>query len=209
MIKRLVVNGCSWTAGNELEHSPEFMTLITEAGLRKQNPNDLNDWNLLDSNNVHVSTFDKFYDKLNWAGYLREKLAVPELINLSTGGGSNTRILRTTIDYIMTLPESERAETLIVVGWTIAERDEIYVANSWQRWNATQTFSSTVDRLTLNEDKLIKKLDKFQEDYIALVHNDYHAVYRYFQQSYFLSNLLDNLGILFFFFNAAGTPVSG
>ena len=202
MIKTLVVNGCSWTAGNELEHDPAFEALIHSVGLRKHNPQDYNDWNLVDNTGEIVSSFDKFYDQLNWAGRLREKLAIPDLVNLSTGGGSNTRILRTTIDHVTTLPEDKRSETLIVVGWTISERDELYVADSWQRWNATQTFSSTVDRLTLNNDKLIKKLDKFQEDYIALVHNDYAAVYRYFQQSYLLANLLDNLGIHYFFFNA-------
>lgn len=202
MIKRLVVNGCSWSAGNELEHSPEFMTMIQADGLHKQAPQDYNNWNLLDSNNNVVSTFDRYYDKLNWAGYLKEKLSIPELVNLSTGGGSNTRILRTTIDYVMALPEAHRSETLIAIGWTVSERTEIYVGNNWQRWNATQQFSTTVDRLLLNDDKLIKRLDKFQEDHIAYVHSDYEAVHRYFQQCYLLSNLLDNLKIPYVFFNA-------
>jgi hypothetical protein len=205
MIKRLVVNGCSWTSGNELEHSPEFIKLINDTGLRKQDPKDYNNWNLLDKNNQLVSRFDQYYDQFNWAGYLKEKLDIPELVNLSTGGGSNTRILRTTIDYVMSLPRRSLRQTLVVIGWTASDRDEIYVNNGWQRWNATQAFSTTVDRLLFDDKKKIKKIDKMQQDYIANVQSDYAAVFKYFQQCYLLANLLENLKIPYVFFNALPT----
>jgi hypothetical protein len=202
MIKHLVVNGCSWTAGNELECDPDFAQLIASMGLHKQNPADPFNWNLLDSAGNAAATFDQLFDRFNWAGNLQQRLGAGRLTNLATGGGSNTRILRTTIDYAMNMSAEEKKTTLLVIGWTVSERDEIYVENSWQRWNATQPFDVTVDRQQLDDTAKIKRLGRFQEDYIAYVHSDYAALHRYFQQVYLLANLLDNLNINYFFFNA-------
>jgi hypothetical protein len=60
----------------------------------------------------------------------------------------------------------------------------------------------TVDRLTYPDEQLIEKVSRIHEDYILYMHSDYGSVKRYFQQVYLLSNLLDNLGIKYFFFNA-------
>jgi hypothetical protein len=202
MIKTLMVNGCSWTAGNELEQDPEFDNIIRANGLTKQNAEDPMNWNLVDVHGNPVATYDDLYNMLNWAGYLRDKLGVEELVNLSTGGGSNTRILRTTIDYVMSLTPKQCRETMIVIGWTVSERDEIHVGGAWQRWNATQPFAMTVDRLLMADDALIEKISRIQEDFILYVNSDYASVKRYFQQTYMLANLLENLGIKYFFFNA-------
>jgi len=202
MIRKLVVNGCSWTAGNELEQDPEFDKLISVNGLSKLDANDPMNWTLVDVDGNPVASYDSLYNMLNWAGYLKDKLGAEELVNLSTGGGSNTRILRTTIDYVMSLTPEQCSETMIVIGWTVSERDEIHAGGAWQRWNATQPFAMTVDRLLMTDDALIEKISKIQEDYILYINSDYASVKRYFQQTYLLANLLENLGIKYFFFNA-------
>jgi hypothetical protein len=202
MIKTLMVNGCSWTAGNELEQDVEFDNIIKANGLAKQDATDPLNWNLVDTDGNPVATYDDLYNMLNWAGYLKDKLGVEQLVNLSTGGGSNTRILRTTIDYVMSLTPEQCQETMIVIGWTVSERDEIHVSGAWQRWNATQPFEMTVDRTLITDDQLIEKVNRIQEDFILYINSDYASVKRYFQQTYLLANLLENLGIKYFFFNA-------
>lgn len=202
MIKTLIVNGCSWTAGNELELDPEFDRLIKLNSLTKQDPADPLNWNLLDAEGNPVATFDNLYNLLNWSGYLKEKIGAEELINLATGGGSNARIMRTTVDYVMSLSAEQCQETMIVIGWTVSERDEIHVGDEWQRWNSTQPFAMTVDRLMMTDEELIEKVSRIHEDYILYLHSDYASVKKYFQQCYLLANLLENLGIKYFFFNA-------
>lgn len=202
MIKHLVVNGCSWTAGNELEDDPEFDEILKVNGLSKQDPNDPMNWNIIDDQGEVVGTYDNLYNMLNWSGYLKTCINAEELTNLATGGGSNTRILRTTVDYVMSLTPEQCKETMVVIGWTVSERDEICLGNNFQRWNATQPFSMTVDRLIFSDESLIDKISRIHEDYIMYLHSDYGSVKRYFQQEYLLANLLENLGIKFFFFNA-------
>jgi hypothetical protein len=202
MIKNLVVNGCSWTAGNELEEDPEFNALLQVNGLTKEDPADPLNWRLLDANGEAVATYDDLYNMLNWPCYLQEKLGIEQLTNLAAGGGSNARIVRTTIDYVMSLTPEQCQETMIVIGWTVSERDEICIGKDWQRWNATQPFATTVDRLTCGDESLIEKISRIHEDYILYLHSDYGSVKQYFQQVYLLSNLLENLGIKYFFFNA-------
>ena len=201
MIKTLVVNGCSWTAGNELEQDPKFDTIIKKNGLAKQDPNDPINWNFIDANGNTASTYDDIYDLLNWAGCLKEKLGIEELINLSMGGGSNSRILRTTIDYVMSMTPKQCQETMIVIGWTLSDRDEINIGNYWHRWNTAQPFKMIVDRGLITDD-LIEKVNKIHEDYILYILNENASIKRYFQHSYLLANLLENLGITYFFFNA-------
>jgi hypothetical protein len=202
MIKHLVTNGCSWTSGNELEFDPEFDRLLQRLKLVKVDSTNPLNWNLNDLDGNWATTFDVLYNHLNWSGYLKDKIGAEQLTNLSTGGGSNARILRTTLDYVLKLPQELRKETLVVIGWTVSERDEMYIANSWQRWNATQPFNITADRIKMPDDSLVDKITRIQEDYIVYLYNDYAAAGKYFQQSYLLANLLENLGIKYFFFNA-------
>ena len=202
MIDTLYVNGCSWTAGNELECDPGFKLFIESKGWKLQDPSDPINWNLVDAAGNLASRVDEHYNTFNWAGRLQKLLKVPKLINDAAGGGSNDRILRTTVQRIMSMPERDRKRTLVVIGWTASDRSEIYVGNDWHRFNATQPFSSTADRYFLPDETVLKKIDKFQEDYILNVFSDYQRVHNYFQTVYLLSNLLDNLKIKYYFFNA-------
>jgi len=202
MIETLYVNGCSWTAGNEIESDPGFKLFTESKGWKLQDPLDPINWNLVDADGQLVSRVDEHYNTFNWAGRLQQALKLPHLINDATGGGSNDRILRTTVQHIMSMPEQDRKHTLVVIGWTVSDRSEIYVGNDWHRFNAAQPFSSTADRYFLPDETILKNIDKFQEDYILNVFSDYQRVHNYFQTIYLLSNLLDNLKIKYYFFNA-------
>jgi hypothetical protein len=202
MINHLIVNGCSWTSGNELEQDIEFDNLLKLMNLTKQDPSDPLNWVIINDDKIPVASYDKFYDLLNWPFFLKENLGANKLTNLSIGGASNSRIVRTTVDKIMSLNSSQYQETMVVIGWTVSERDEICLDKTWQQWNATQSFETTADRSALVDNQLIKKINKIHEDYIVYLNSDYGFVKKYFQQVYLLSNLLENLGIKYFFFNA-------
>jgi hypothetical protein len=62
-----------------------------------------------------------------FAKQLAEKFKL-EYTNIALPGGSNNRIIRTTIDA---LPELDPAETIILIGWSSWERTEWYWNNQW------------------------------------------------------------------------------
>ncbi len=201
-IKTLYTNGCSWTFGAELEQDRVFTDYLGDLGMFLQDPSDDLNWNIVDKDGNTVSRLDYHYDNFNWAGQLKKKLGAKTLINHALGGVSNTCILRTTLEYVMSLTPEERETTLVVIGWTASERDEIYVKKTWERWNLAQKFSATVDRLKISDQDFIDAMDKFQDDYMGLVYDDYANVLKYFNNTYMLSNTLKNLGIKHLFFNA-------
>lgn len=202
MIETLYTNGCSWTFGAELEQDPAYKEYLIRMGLQRQDPDDELNWSLVDNKGKVVSLLNLHYDYFNWPGCLKTLLATKTLVNHGTGGGSNTRVVRTTLDFIQQLKPEQYKKTLVVIGWTTTERDEILINKTWQRWNLVQPFSQTVDRLVVSDEKYISAIDNYQQDYASLVYNDYANILKYFNNVYMLSNTLDNLGIPYFFFNA-------
>lgn len=99
-MKYLYTNGCSWTAGDEINHYNAIMT-----------------------NNL------RYYN--TWPWYLKEKLDIPILINEATGGGSNKRIFRKTVNFIDNYIKSGKnpKDLMIVNGWSTEERTEVAVKN--------------------------------------------------------------------------------
>jgi hypothetical protein len=198
----LYTNGCSWTFGSELEQDVSFVKYLAKLGWKLQDPTDTENWNVIDKKKNIVSRLDFHYDNFNWSGHLKELLNIPTLINQSFGGGSNHRILRTTLEYIMSLTPTQQKKTLVVIGWTASERNEIYINKTWQRWNTAQKFSETVDINQVTDTELITRVDKLQEDYLSNVFDDYPNILDYFSSVYLLSNTLTNLGVKHLFFNA-------
>jgi hypothetical protein len=202
MIKTLYVNGCSWTAGNELEQDLEFDLHIDNLGLYKEDPADPFNWNLLDKKTHKLSAvYSDFYNEFNWGKHIADAVDA-KYINESKGGGSNARIVRTTLDYVLSLSEQDRKELLIVIGWTCSDRSEIYLENAWQLWNNTQPFGQTVDRLLFDNEKTISAVERIQEQSCVYLNSDTANMQNYFQLVYLLANTLENLGVKFFFFNA-------
>jgi hypothetical protein len=206
MIHTLYVNGCSWTAGNELEQSPEYHKHISELGLQIEDPADHMNWNLVDNNRQFAGRFEDHYNLFSWPGRVKENLEIPVLVNDALGAASNRRILRTTMQYLMNTDREQLKETLVVIGWTVSARNELYIERNsmggWQVFNPTQPFSTTYDRRIPIEEQDLAKLDDFQNFHTAYVYNDYSGVFDYLQCAYLLSNLLENLQVPYLFFNA-------
>lgn len=202
MIDILYTNGCSWTEGHELETDPKLISILKNKELCFTHPTDTLDLRLSDKDGNPAGLAIDYFNDFNWAGGLKEHLKVNHLINHAVGGASNSRILRTTIDFILQLTKEQYQSTLVVIGWTDTGRDEILLQNTWQYFNGTQPFSATVNRSEITDIEFIKKVDKFQENYIVDIYEDRVGVQKYFQGVYLLSNLLENLGIRYYFFSA-------
>jgi hypothetical protein len=169
-IKTIYTNGCSWTEGCGAETAPE-----------NKNIQDIN-----------INDFA-------WPKYLGELMNC-NVINEATGGGSNARILRQTIDYVTALEPEQRAETLIAIGWTLPDRDEIYIKGKYYRFNSAQpcsTFNDIKQNLT---PKKVRQIDDYYWHYFMDVYDPEAKLDIYFRQIYLLKNLLENLSIPFIFF---------
>jgi hypothetical protein len=175
--KILYVNGCSWSYGDGIEQDPLLQT-------------------------IPLSKRYAFRRHLNWGSLLAKKLG-RTIINDSKGGGSNARMVRTTCEYLQSLPESAYKDLTVVLGWTTVDRNEIYLEDGdvgvWGILNATQPVSD--HKRPVSKD-FFKKVDAWQKQYVELVYNHYSNYQKYFQEMYLISNMLENLGIQYVFFNS-------
>jgi hypothetical protein len=177
MTKLLYANGCSWTAGNGIEYDPSLKNVVT-------------------------GDISKYQINKNWAYVLSEKLG-RKCINEGQGAGSNKRMVRTTCNYIQSLPEEYYKDLLIILGWTSIDRNEIYLQDGeqgmWCLFNASQPVSNQALPFSKT---FLRNIDNFQKNYILDIFN-YKSNYTYFfQEIYLMSNLLENLGIKYLFFNS-------
>lgn len=200
MTDTLYVNGCSWSQGYLLQEDPIVQSYAENLGYEF-----LSDFRLKLHGEFIVDGFQPIYDEFNWAGVLRKQLAIPNLVNQSLGAGSNARILRTTLDYVKTLSPKQRSKLLVVIGWTLPDRSELYLDDGagtqrWELFNPAQQWDTlTPDDIYTPEFR--RRITEYWRRHVADVHSVYACVKQFFQQSYLLANTLENLGIRYYFFN--------
>lgn len=117
-MKKLLVNGCSFVAGD---------ALIWDRYIEENNIVDLKWMDLkIRAKNNKVSKEEEFHfnyyrqiyrRKYNLPAMLANKLDT-EFIDISEDGNSNDTISMTTILYLLNIPEKERSKYHVVVGWT-------------------------------------------------------------------------------------------
>ena len=185
-IDTLYVNGCSWTFGHGIPSDPDFPVLESPQTIRQT------------------------VSDLSWPGLL-SKYFNASLINDSAGGGSNSRIVRTTCDFIRNCPPEKYSQLFVVIGWAAPQRNEIYVEynkkGTWHIFNPGHPFA---DQFHSEEHPypphVMKSLTHYHELYEKIIQRDHSDFVRFFNQIYLLSNLLDNLKIKYLFFSSIGFP---
>lgn len=65
--------------------------------------------------------------ELVWPHHLGNLLGITDIVNLSIGSGSNQRILRTTLNWLLSKTPEELKNTIAVIQWTELSRYEYYV----------------------------------------------------------------------------------
>ena len=202
MIKTLYTNGCSWCQGYLLHEDPVVRSHAESIGYEF-----LDVWEAkLHGEFIMIDDFRSIYDEFNWAGLLQKKFNIPNLVNHGEGAGSNARILRTTLDYVKSLSAEQRTETLVVIGWTLPDRGELYLDDGsgiqrWELFNASMPWDTLTPPDRYNTE-FYQRMTDYWRRYVADVHSTYASVKLFFQQSYLLANTLENLGIRYYFFNS-------
>jgi len=113
MYSVLYANGCSMTEGSELGNK-KF-----NYDESKFSPNISRTFNVPSPEHIeHMMTH-------NYSFIAKELLGIPNIVNDAEGGGSNSRIVRTTILGVNNLLKTHKPEEiLVVVGWTTVDRFE-------------------------------------------------------------------------------------
>ena len=200
MTDTLYVNGCSWCQGYLLQEEPRVISYAESLGYEF-----LSDGRAMQHGKFISDAFQSLYDEFNWAGVLQKQLGIPKLVNQSLGAGSNSRVLRTTLDYVKTLTADERSRLFVIIGWTLPDRNELYLddragTRRWELFNAAQPWN-TLTPDTIYTPEFRQRMTDYWRRHVADVHNGYASVKQFFQQSYLLANTLENLGIRYYFFN--------
>lgn len=200
MTDTLYVNGCSWSQGYLLQEDPIVRTYAESIGYEFPS-----DWELKLHGEFVSDGYQRIYDEFNWAGLLKKQLGIPNLVNHSQGAGSNARIVRTTVDYVKTLSAEQRSKLLVIIGWTLPDRGELYLddragTRRWELFNAAQQWDTlTPDNIYTAEFR--RRITDYWRRHVADVYSAYGSIKQFFQQSYMLANTLENLGIRYYFFN--------
>lgn len=182
MIDYLYANGCSWTAGHGIQDHEKFKDLDIPSR-----------WNQLP---VYA-----------WPAALSKLLGVDHT-NHGQGAGSNKRMVRTTIDWLHTYPKEKYKSLLVVLGWTTVDRNEFYIKENedkrgWCICNASQLISSYGYPLVPDFSKdFLSRIDDWHKDYLTTIFNNRANYTYFFQEMWLMSNLLENLGIKYVFFNS-------
>lgn len=181
MFTLLYTNGCSWVKGNGIEQDPKY---------------------------AHLPVPDRWakFKTDSWPALLSKSLDVP-LQNDGQGARSNARMVRTTCDFLQNYT-GDKSKLLVILGWTSVDRDELYLDDGhgkegWVNFNATQPVSSHGAFWTHDMDeRYLKRVDRWQQDYITDIFSSYERHHKFFQQMYLMKNLLENQGISYIFYNS-------
>lgn len=200
MIDTLYVNGCSWMEGYMLHEEQHVIEYAKSNGFEFEGM-----WNIKKNGEpLPHTSFKEIYNKFNLSHHLAKELNIPNVRNDAEGAGSNYRIVRTTIDYVKQLTTKQKESTLVIIGWSLIDRNELFLDDkqghsAWCKFNVAQRFSE-LDPRDLDP-VFVKSIDKFWEHYVVDIHSYYYSIKKFFEQSYLLANLLENNNIKYYFYN--------
>lgn len=193
----LYANGCSLTWGDDLtdilnvfpndRDTKEFKDKVTE--IEQERPGDPTTYRNFD---VVIGRDDEYRLKKSWPGILTDLLVLHGLHNDAAPGGSNTRIVRTSTDWIAA---NKYSNLFVVIGWTSPTRIEL--------WNNDYNIHR---QHLLNFTKFYTKDDvKFYNKFWQDNHNDYDKLDNFFHQVLLFQSFLKQNRIPYLFFDALPT----
>lgn len=175
---RLFANGCSFTwGGGILEEEYGLATSLINVPAEEKN--------------LRMS--------LVWPAYLGELLGC-EVANLSMGCGSNSRIVRTTLDHFLPMITTGESvdDHLAVIQWTEPSRYEIYD-------------SSVAEWLLIKTDVIIPEVstNRYDDLQMRLAEDEINHSTRLFSDMVCLSSFFNRWGIRYLFTNFLPLPLAG
>jgi hypothetical protein len=130
-----------------------------------------------------------------YSKFLAERLNVP-VTNHAIRGSSNDRIIRSTIEYILSNPPKD---TLFLIGFSFITREELWASN-YKNIRVIDTQPGS--RFTTIQTLLTKDLDNSTKEKIANIDINKNVIHFYYNL-YMLSRLIKSLNYNYLFFSAA------
>lgn len=185
MSRTLYANGCSFTAGSELE----------------QEVADLN----LSGSSLDPSTAVGHYQRSRaWPTPLSALIGCDVVVNEARGAGSNARMVRMTTDFVLThiAAGTNPRDLVVCLGLTDLTRSERFDPD----WGSVHAFDSGWEplkpRLPQPRTRHERHADKANRAYYQQIHSERQAVLIFVHQVLELHLLLASLGVVHHFHDA-------
>ncbi len=162
--KVLLANGCSMCYGSELFDAPD--------------------------KKICLDNDARF--KASWPGVLGLSLQCNKIVNLGYPSGSNDRIIRTTVEWIVDnwLKEKYASEDLfVIIGWSGPMRREFYIDEQWRQLIPYHDYKDNSASL-------------FNRIYREIAWTEYESAIRFATQIMLLQQFLESYKISYLFFDA-------
>jgi hypothetical protein len=147
--------------------------------------------------------YDEFHLKhhITWPGHLKRAMKFDRVVNLAAGNGSNQRIFRTTLNWILEQDQETLKNTTAVIQFTEWSRCEFYMPsenveyeNIHDRWafcNVNCAFLPNSNGLPLDAER----------EYRYRTYTDIEGFYNYLSYCAAMTNLLQTYNIKHYFWN--------
>jgi hypothetical protein len=133
---------------------------------------------------------DDFRERSAWPSRLAERLGASSAVNLGAPSGSNDRILRTTVSWILGhLTAGTADELFVAIGWSSTARREFLIDGRWVQ-------------IVPHHDDPDPKIQRFIDAYREAAWHEEECAVRFFTQINLLQSFLRERSIRYVFFDA-------
>lgn len=165
----------------------------------------------------HISEQDRL--ETVWPHHLMNLLEHDTNVNLSMGCGSNQRIVRTTLDWILQQDRETLDNTVAVIQWTEVSRYEYYSKsaapekhNNWDWENDSSNWSlvkagSCIYPPGGPKNHYIDYEERNQSQLRYRTYSDIEGLYSFVSQFTSLAHIFETYNIKYYYWNALGVPV--
>lgn len=136
-----------------------------------------------------------------WPAQLGKLINAQQTYNLAMGCGSNQRIVRTTIDWVLSQPKELLKNTIAVIQWTELSRYEFYYpedyANDYENYDERWVRCKT--GCILNQYDNNESAKKKYNDLRLSTYTEIEGMYRFVGDLLAIQNLLEQHNITYYF----------
>jgi len=195
-MKKILINGCSFVAGHELVWQQYSESLKISKDLDFIDCSDsLSKSDRL--NSILMIYKNHYRKKYNLPSLIAKKLNV-EIMDISEDGNSNDAIALTTIQTLLKIPEHERKNYHVIIGWTALMRFLKYS-------KVSKTFLNiNIDHLNEKKDQLNRELTNYLTSVVRYTY-DHDAYYNYIRNILMLESFLKANQCTYTFYRSIGS----
>lgn len=186
-MKRLLVNGCSFLAGDEIVWE-KYINQYGHKNIKWQT-------SAVTHNHLYIDYRYNYRSRYNFASQLTGKLGCEHTVDLSNDGNSNDMIAMKTISFLLGKSPEERKQFHACIGWTSVSRVMKY---------HEETGVYTNLHINHLDDPRMHHLVNYIK-YALIEANDEDFAMNYVKNVLLLEHFLKSNGITYTFFRSLGT----